>query len=458
MDAVLSTLSAALTVSRVESTPLISVTVQTGSSNLSAQLANTLVEQYIADQLQAKVASISAARDKIERRLKDVGSALAVAQNAISRNNQSASNSASPPAGVPPDAGDSRLEALRVQQNVQVIRTQYQALIARAQDLETQEYLQVPDSRLVSEAIAPAAPSAPNRRLILIMGGLAGLALGVGITVLKDVFTGGFTSVEAVEAILRTSAVAQLPKRSLPALVRGSVADSVVTAPFTAYSEAVRQLNVQADFMLRAAAERPDVPTAPYKPAEGAVVVVTSTGAGEGKTVVSLSIARSFAISGRRTLLIDADSRRGDLRRHLKLSPAHNWSDIVDWARAPREEFRTLLTQDRLTDLDTLIWYRGNSKESPEGSYVELTKILAAAKRNFDVVIVDTPPVGLVADALVLAESADLVLFVLKWGRTSRIRASYALRSLKSVLPPKVRILSTLNQRKGKNKSKYYYG
>ena len=81
-----------------------------------------------------------------------------------------------------------------LQQSAEISRAQYQTLLTRQRDLDTQAYLQVADSRIVAEATPPSSPSFPNPRLILALAGVVGVSLGIGFAFLMENVFGGFTS------------------------------------------------------------------------------------------------------------------------------------------------------------------------------------------------------------------------------------------------------------------------
>ncbi|HEV7719129.1 MAG TPA: GNVR domain-containing protein [Arsenicitalea sp.] len=147
------------------------------------------------------------------------------------------------------DLPAAQLAALyQMQQNSQIARVQYQALLARQKDLEAQAYLQVADSRIVSPATPPTTPSSPNSRLVLVLGGIAGLVLGVAISIARESSGSGFHSAEQVETLLKYPVVASIPWQKHGA---ASLADFLVDAPLSHYSDAIRRLQMGIDQVLR---------------------------------------------------------------------------------------------------------------------------------------------------------------------------------------------------------------
>ncbi len=153
------------------------------------------------------------------------------------------------------------------------------------------------------------------------------------------------------------------------------------------------------------------------------ILLVTSTIPGEGKTLISCNLAGSFARHGRSTLLIDCDMRRPMLHRLYKLQ---NDAGILTWAAAGPKLDGDLLTNPLLgiTKVADNLWLLrsgGRSKSPTElletpvfGQFIE------QLKRRFDLLVIDSPPVGAVSDCLLIAEHADEIIYVCRFNRAYR--------------------------------------
>ena len=152
-------------------------------------------------------------------------------------------------------------------------------------------------------------------------------------------------------------------------------------------------------------------------------VLVTSTIPGEGKTLVSCNLAGSFARNGKRTLLIDCDLRRPMLHRHFK---QENTAGIIPWFEAggtveDNLEHNPHLGIRKVGDNLWLLCSGGRSRtptallESPA-----FAQLLERLGREYDLVVVDSPPVGAVTDSLLVAERVDEVIYVCRFNRAYR--------------------------------------
>ena len=352
---------------------------------------------------------------------------------------------------------DTLTRIYELQQNSQIARAQYDTLLARLGDLETQTYLQIADSRIVSAAFEPSGPSYPNPRLILTLAAIAGLSLGIGLALIYENFLGGFTSEAQATAVLRLPFVSSIPFiRPKPGNARKSHADLITIAPLSTYSESVRRVRLSAELSAQRAA-------ALGKEQRGMVLMVTSASPAEGKTTLALALSRVFTVSGKRTLLIDCDLRNPRVHQHLGIDPSAGLMEYLQRDdNAP--PISSILTQDGLGGPAVAIGARSSATPTDQLVAGEtFGRLLAAAAKTFDVVVLDTSPVGPVVDALYLSRFADAVILTVKWGTTQQSEVRRAVAALNGGKRPEVEIIGVLQQARGlytsKQKSAYdgYY-
>src|SRR6266702_2362149 len=166
-----------------------------------------------------------------------------------------------------------------------------------------------------------------------------------------------------------------------------------------------------------------------YGAAAPVVVAVTSPGSGDGKSFVSSNLALAFAYAGHRTLLLDADLRRGGLHRALNLSRHPGLTDVLVADAAPEQAVQA-------TAYPSLDFLAGGSRRSdaPEllGS-ARMADIVTGLRSRYGVIVVDTPPLGAGVDAFLLATLAGSLLIVLRLGRTDRALAEAKLELVRSL-------------------------
>lgn len=350
-----------------------------------------------------------------QRELADAQALLATNEAAVAAERQALGatilNSQLPP--------DILAQLYGLQQVARNATAKYQALLARLQDLETEASLQVADSRVVSAALPPAKPRFPSLPLILGFAGLGGVGAGVASAFLAENLRGGFTAVRQVQAA-GVSATVSLPRDGDPA----------------AYGEAVRELRA----LVEAAGRARDA-DAELQDAPGHIVLVGSSVAGEGKTSVALALARSYAGAGRRVLVVDAGVRKADAHSGLPASAGlgpllRGWPSGVDFERYGRR------------DPGSSCVVVGGGEGVADRALADggFARLFAAARQNFDLVLVDTPALDVSADGFHLAPHADAVVFVLRWAMTPKKTVLDALERLTAMLRPGCAVVAVLNR------------
>lgn len=163
-------------------------------------------------------------------------------------------------------------------------------------------------------------------------------------------------------------------------------------------------------------------------------LLVTSTIPSEGKTLVACNLAGAFARHGRQTLLIDCDLRRPMLHRHFKQT---NDAGLLAWAAAGSDLTGDILVNPQLglVQIATNLWLLrsgGHSKSSTE--FLEkqaFAQLLEQMKKRFELIVIDSPPIGVVSDGLLLAERADEIIYVCRFNRAARKHIRQFVRTLR---------------------------
>jgi capsular exopolysaccharide synthesis family protein len=240
-----------------------------------------------------------------------------------------------------------------------------------------------------------------------------------------------------------------------------SAANTLITSPLSVYAETVRRVRAEIDQALRRAEEGATLPSPGHK-GPGKVLMVSSAAPGEGKTTMALSIARAYAISGRSVLLIDADLRKPSIHRQMGVEAS---TGLLEHLMKPANEegLSDILFTESQTGLLALVGARRS--DIPTDQVIAskaFDDLIQLARTHFEMVVIDTPPVGPVVDGLYLAKYADAIAFVVRWASTSQRDARDAAHSLESAKRPGVPTLVILNQQEGsaasyRNKYAGYY-
>lgn len=292
-----------------------------------------------------------------------------------------------------------------LERDAEAAKSVYESLLKRAAETRQQESLQVADSRVVNPAVVPFSPISPKKLRLALLGFAAGFGLTFMLSALLELLRPTFVRPQEIEARLRLRHLAAIPglarrRPSGPDETVGGIR-SIVAEPHTAFAESVRAVRIAVDTERREAAE---------------VVLIASALPGEGKSVIASNLAHLYALSGVKTLLVDADLRKGMLTRQLMPDASSGLLDCLQSDMAPRDA----IFSDRATGLNFLAASGAEPSltSAPERlSSRRMAEVFSDLRREFEVIIVDAPPVMPVVDARILAEHADQAVLVSRWRR-----------------------------------------
>ncbi len=289
----------------------------------------------------------------------------------------------------------------------------------------------------VQVATVPVNPVSPNVPLNLALGALVGLALGVGLAVLRETLDTRIRSQRDVEQITDTPVIGGIvfdPKATERPLI-------VHADPRSPRAESFRTLRTNLQYLDLGRADRS--------------FVVTSSIGSEGKSTTSANLAIALADSGARVLLVDADLRRPKIAEYMDIEGAVGLTDV-------------LIGRAQLGDV-IQPWGRGQLFVLPAGHVppnpsellgsTSMATLIEEFNRTFDVVIFDSPPLLPVTDAAILAKSVGGAILIIAAGRTQKNQLSGAIAALQSVGAPISGLVLTMLQTKGADAYGYgHYG
>lgn len=164
-------------------------------------------------------------------------------------------------------------------------------------------------------------------------------------------------------------------------------------------------------------------------------ILITSTIPGEGKTLVSCNLAGAFAKHGRRTLLIDCDLRRPMLHRHFKQA---NTNGVLTWFENGADLVsdpvgNPYLGITKVGENLSILCSGGRSKAPSELlESAAFAQLLERLKRRYDLIVIDSPPMGVVTDPLLIADRADEVVYVCRFNKAFRKHIRTYIKALRS--------------------------
>ena len=315
-------------------------------------------------------------------------------------------------------AGESaRIRLRELSRHAAANRALYESFLGRFKETREQQGIQEADARIISAAAVPAEPSYPKKGLFAAAGFLASLLVGFGVVFLLERLDNGFRTNRQLEDALELPLLASIPEVSGDeAAVEGEILsppDYVLARPRSVFGEALRGL--------RTALLLSDVDTPPR------AVLFSSSMPSEGKTTTAISLGRSIACSGKRVLLLDADLRRPAVSRELGLNPEAGLVECLSGQASLAE----VILEDEASGMHVLPALEGAANAPDLLGSDAMRTLLEKLKTDYDLVLVDSPPVLIVSDASVLGRICDKLVFVVKWEETPRPAAVDAVHRLR---------------------------
>ncbi|MEM0986060.1 MAG: Wzz/FepE/Etk N-terminal domain-containing protein [Pseudomonadota bacterium] len=261
------------------------------------------------------------------------------------------------------------------------------------------------DARVLSEAKTPNRPSSPRTNINLILGLLMGGVVAGGLIFLAEIGENHFSTSEEVERLLRVPALGSIPLLTgLKGFGKKSKtpADYAIENPLSAFSESIRNLRASIIF---ADLDNP-----------AKTVAVCSSLPNEGKTMTTYALGRMSAVSGSRTLVIDGDFRRRQLTEATGVEPEVG---LIEHLFGEVALEQALLT-DEASGLDILPL--SNQRNTPRDVFGSRSfdALLQRLEEHYDLIVIDTGPLLLMAESRVIVSKVDQVIVVAKWRGTTR--------------------------------------
>ena len=306
-------------------------------------------------------------------------------------------------------AGSRATAELQVlEQQAEQDRRLYEAQLGRVKGVPDASPMPVADVRVISEATTPTAAIFPQPRLMLAAGLTASLAIGLFAVYAREQADRRLRTPADVRLALGLPTLGLVPELPRRAARKTPPQDWPLQHPGSREAEAVRSL---------LAALRTDGVKA---------VMLTSSVPGEGKSSLALALGRMAAEEGLSTLLIDADLRRPSIAALLGMTGGRGLGELA----AGRVGLVEAIVRDLRSPLHIIPG--GAVLAPPTGLLGEdgVPAVIAAARKAYDFIVVDTAPLLPVSDAVRLAPSVDRLLFVLRWGHTTGPMAAQALDQL----------------------------
>ncbi len=285
--------------------------------------------------------------------------------------------------------------------------------------------------RFIDKAVTPKSKSAPNRTLIVMMSMVLSLAVISIVVIMRELLLDTLNSRRKLDNFSDAPIIAVLPKINF----RNRSSNDKTYYNDNRFTEAIRTLRTSLLF------------SADKKPPK--VIAITSSVPNEGKSTVALNLARSFS-EMEKVLLIEADMRHPTVSKNLNLD-AHRpgLSNLL----AKTHQINECIVRDKNVKLDILT--SGISPANPLAflSMKRFDMLIKVFSNFYDRIIIETPPVNAVSDAVIISRLVDSVLYIVHGGKTKREQITSGLRMLRQVKAPIEGVV--VNQSQNINTDKY---
>ena len=295
------------------------------------------------------------------------------------------------------------------------------------------------NAKIIDEAIADDTPVSPKRSMIYLIALVLGVGIPVGIIYLIELTKFKIEGRADVEKLTSVPIIGDIPLTDEKNDKNGSIA--VFENKNNLMSETFRNIRTNLQFMLDN---------------DQKVILVTSTVSGEGKSFVSANLAISLSLLGKKVVIVGLDIRKPGLNKVFHLS--NKEKGITQYLSNPETDLMELV-QPSDVNKNLFILPGGTVPPNPTELLARdgLDKAIDMLKNNFDYVILDTAPVGMVTDTLLIGRVADLSVYVCRADYTHK--AEYTLineLSIEKKLPNLCTVINGVDLKK--RKYGYYYG
>lgn len=260
-----------------------------------------------------------------------------------------------------------------------------------------------PKGKVVDHAYAQSEPVSPNKPVVVLIALLAGLLLPVLILYLKNLFTTKFSTQDELQELTKSPVLGEIchNRHRSPLVVKPGKTSSIV--------ELFRLLRNNIQFLMTHKDDK--------------VVLVTSSISGEGKSFISANLASSFALLGKKVVLVGMDIRNPQLAKILKLNDTPGVTSYLSNSDTSIES----ITQQVASVEGFNVIVAGTIPPNPSELLLgeRTSQLFDDLRRRYDIIIIDSAPIAMVSDTFSLAKFSDATLFVTRANHTKRNLVKY---------------------------------
>jgi len=324
-----------------------------------------------------------------------------------------------------------------LQRETESSKHMYELLIKRFKETSLTEEMKTGNIRIIDKAEIPRLPVKPKKKRNLLLAVIVGLSLGVGLAFFLEYLDNTIKLPEEIKDELKIPYLGPVPAFSQDGNQRTVPRDLVtIHSPKSIASESYR--GIRTGILFSSADTTPQV------------IMVTSAGPKEGKTVLSANLSVCMANAGSGTLLVDGDMRRPRIHKLFEIDRKIGLSSILVGTESPENA----IVASSIQGLDILPVgpIPPNPSEIVGSKKMEL--FLNDLRKKYSRIIIDSPPISAVTDAVALAQMVDTMLLVIRAGETPRQLIQNSLEQLYAV---NANVLGAILNAVSVGRDSYYY-
>ena len=329
---------------------------------------------------------IASLRESIDQSLRNTRSSLSISLNEARVQERGLSSKIY-------SAPKKEREIRDIQRQQQIIETLYLYLLQKREENSISQAVTAPNAKVIDRAYGSNSPVSPNKMIIYIVAFLLGLFVPFLIIYVRMLLDNKIHTREDVETMVKVPILGDIPTTKSKKMFIISEQDNSNVA------ESFRLLRTNVNFLLPGTAQ------------EAKTIFITSTIGGEGKTFIAINLASALALLNKKVLLIGADIRKPKIATYLNTKQEKGLAHfLIDNS----VKVTDVIVHHDKTNLDILETSNIPPNPSELLSNGRFDEVIAYGRANYDFVVVDTAPVNVVTDTLLMGHHADLFVYVIR--------------------------------------------
>lgn len=323
-----------------------------------------------------------------------------------------------------------------LQRETESSKHMYEMLIRRFKETSLTEEMKTGNIRIIDKAEVPELPVKPKKKRNLLLAVIVGLSLGVGIAFFLEYLDNTIKLPEEIKEELKIPYLGPVPAFSQDENQSSTIDLVTIHSPKSTASESYR--GIRTGILFSSADTTPQI------------IMVTSAGPKEGKTVTSANLSVCMANAGSKTLIVDGDMRRPRIHKVFDMDRNIGLSSILVGTGSPEDA----IVASSIQGLDILPVGPIPPNPSEIIGSKKMKQFLDDLRKKYTRIIIDSPPISAVTDAVALAQMVDTTLLVIRAGETPRQVIQNSLEQLYAV---NAKVLGAILNAVSVGRDSYYY-